>query len=128
MRKIDSDLFSIDIKKTRIYSSWTKDISIVDRRDVYISYITRHSHFRYSGRLDQRVSDRSIRQKGSHGGVMRLRNHRNGASGITLYVIGTEFRLKKSGMVADPGDDILRDDIHRSDTSSEHCARRVFPG
>lgn len=94
-------------------------------------YITRtyiYSHFRYSGWLDQRVSDRSIRQKGSHGGVMRLRNHRNGATGITLYVIGTEFRLKKSGMVADPGHDILRDDIYRSDTSSEHSTQRVFPG
>lgn len=41
MRKIDSDLFSIDIKKTRIYSSWTKDISIVDKSDVYIYHISR---------------------------------------------------------------------------------------
>lgn len=84
--------------------------------------------FRYSGRLDQRVSDRSIREKGSHGGVMRLRNHRNGATGITLYVIGTEFRLKKSGMVTDPGHDILRDDIYRSGTSPKHYTQRVFPG
>lgn len=95
---------------------------------IYITRIYIYSHFRYSGWLDQRVSDRSIRQKGSHGGVMRLRNHRNGATGITLYVIGTEFRLKKSGMVADPGHDILRDDIYRSDTSSEHSTQRVFPG
>lgn len=90
-------------------------------------YRIRYSHSRYSDRLDQRVSDRSVREKGSHCGVMRLRNHRDGASGITLSATGAEFWSKKSGMAADPSDDTFHDDVHRSDTGSEHHTQRAFP-
>lgn len=43
------------------------------------------SHFRYSSRLDQRVSNRSMRSKGPLDGVLFVRNHCDGASGITLH-------------------------------------------
>lgn len=73
-------------------------------------------------------SDRSVRPKETHDGVVQLRNQRDDASGITLYAAGPEFRSEKAGVDTDPRDEVFHHDVRRSDTCAKHDAQRSFPG